>query len=1217
MPSRLFPRDISIIINLLFAISVVANQSDSYERDAANSKVLVFGQTATYTGQAWAVANRYNAGLLAAFKEINDRGGVKGKYALVLRSYDDKYNLTVALENINKLLAMPDLFALLSVTGTPMVRDAIPLAEKVGIPLIAPVTGSPAARSRFHRDVIHLRAGYNDEGLAMLRILITRYQFKRVAILVEDDDSGMPTKLLLDNVLASLGLVFEYTQLVNLDNYLEGKHKPQLDAITADLAALQIQAVVIITVPSWAKEIIDTVYTTYPNSDMFFVVGSWMGYDVAEMLKLKRYKSTGLIQTQVTPFPTSTTSVAAEKYRAALTAYEGASSAIFDYLSFEGYLAGRLVIEALKYMKGAASPQNFLNTFYETHTFSIDDLLVGPFADSCAHSAQTGTRDEDSSLCNCSQGLRIVESVSLSSHDYTLVPLDNSEFMFSFWECVATRTMVDRPSVFVLPVRKETAPSFEATSGIENLVVGLTCSRKENRPRFAMANATADGIASVSDKHYVFGYLETDAQPELLPLPYAAGATGGIIFAGLTTSNIHPSLRASFQRDRIYILPPHDHEIYSLVTRAARIDDVHKIVLLESSAIDNSLDTLHLIEESVRTVYRNARLTPSVSKETFDGNDQTSPLPVPRSSSTFVIIVGLGSSDRLAKLVNDISDIPTAARPHVALMFAEAAAAWSALKACTRSSCAAALSNMHICSNLPLWTSSLSVFGSLFQETMDKDNIDTWTRRHPWTAVGYLIGRLNSYLLSRTDVPTPQNALDVLYRFSVVPIDDMHLGPFDDSVCLSTNGTLMESSSCTRCNVGVRYVFHYTIAEVLFDLDVAGEHITQFESCDVQYIPQPDPSSSPVAFVLGVVGGCMFLIALMLGIEYAVVIFRRNKKAPRSVPLCLILTSIEDRQRLIARYPECMPHAIEIHNRVIRRLIEDYDAYEVKYEKDTFLIAVQNLVDGVLLATDIQQCLFDSEWPEGFDPNAVALGDINPNVWNGLRVRVALHHAYDVVPKYDSVRQRFEYHGNDSLVVNRVESVTYGGQVLSCAETYEALKEMPEYATLIEGKIYHTVAPQKAEVFDKAVHPDASTVLFCYLPWSLATRQFEGEGPESGGVDEAEEESINSAMFSQHLPTQQAIQLFFDTCPRKHLKVLVSYYAKRFYSHGANNRIGGVPLRKQVAILVRSLCQVELEKADKRRRRAAERALAEGTNINNEGGGAAIPSNVTTRLFVR
>jgi ABC-type branched-subunit amino acid transport system substrate-binding protein len=77
----------------------------------------------------------------------------------------------------------------------------------------------------------------------------------------------------------------------------------------------------------------------------------------------------GVFVTQVVPFPTDDTFPVAAAYRRALAAY--ASDAVPGFVSFEGYLAGRLAIAALERCGREVSRASFLNSLRRSEVVDL------------------------------------------------------------------------------------------------------------------------------------------------------------------------------------------------------------------------------------------------------------------------------------------------------------------------------------------------------------------------------------------------------------------------------------------------------------------------------------------------------------------------------------------------------------------------------------------------------------------------------------------------------------------------------------------------------------------------------------------------------------------------------------------------------------------------------------------------------------------------------
>eukprot|EP00759_Apiculatamorpha_spiralis_P001865 PhF_6_TR10614/c0_g2_i4/m.17130 len=149
-----------------------------------------------------------------------------------------------------------------------------------------------------------------------------------------------------------------------------------------------------------------------------------------------------------------------------------------------------------------------------------------------------------------------------------------------------------------------------------------------------------------------------------------------------------------------------------------------------------------------------------------------------------------------------------------------------------------------------------------------------------------------------------------------------------------------------------------------------------------------------------------FLVAFTVYLGFR---FQRNKLAPKKPPMCIVFTDIESSTTLWQRFPVAMAHAIEVHNKLIRAQIKEFGCYEVKTIGDSFMIACPSVVEGTMLALEIQLALWNyQEWHDDLSDFAgVAKGP--SKVWNGLRVRTGVHHATQVMAKYEAIHTRYDY----------------------------------------------------------------------------------------------------------------------------------------------------------------------------------------------------------------
>ena len=167
---------------------------------------IVLGQTAALDGTVGQLGTEMRAGLLAAFKEANDAGGVNGR-KIELVSLDDRYRATTALANTEQLLFTEGVYAMIGAVGTAPSEAAAQLSQDMGIPFIGAFTGSDALRQADYTNVVNIRASYDQETEAWVERL--------TAILKLGDRFVFGLTLLL---VATLLLVIGNTIRLHIEN---------------------------------------------------------------------------------------------------------------------------------------------------------------------------------------------------------------------------------------------------------------------------------------------------------------------------------------------------------------------------------------------------------------------------------------------------------------------------------------------------------------------------------------------------------------------------------------------------------------------------------------------------------------------------------------------------------------------------------------------------------------------------------------------------------------------------------------------------------------------------------------------------------------------------------------------------------------------------------------------------------------------------------------
>ncbi len=319
---------------------------------------ILFGQSAAFSGPARDLGKNMRLGIEAAFREANARGGVFGR-RLDLLSLDDAYEPEAAIANTRRLIVEEGVFALIGAVGTPTSRSATPVAAAAGVPYVAPLTGASFLRQTKWRNVINLRASYFQETEEMVDHLIRDLGIKHIAVLYQDDSFGR----------AGYRGVRRALDRRNLKPVATGVYPRNTTAIKTallDLRAGDPGAVILVgayqpvaALIAWARHIgFEPVFTTI----------SFVGSNA--LVRELGPAGAGVFVTQVVPFPTADSPPVAAAYRRALAAH--APDAPPGFVSFEGYLAGRLAIVALELCGQSPDRGCFVNRLRTIDTVDLD-----------------------------------------------------------------------------------------------------------------------------------------------------------------------------------------------------------------------------------------------------------------------------------------------------------------------------------------------------------------------------------------------------------------------------------------------------------------------------------------------------------------------------------------------------------------------------------------------------------------------------------------------------------------------------------------------------------------------------------------------------------------------------------------------------------------------------------------------------------------------------
>ncbi len=334
------------------AISSPAPQSAAFATQIAAAAIrgvsdteIRFGASVPLTGPNKDYGHEIRVGLETAFRMANDAGGVHGR-TLRLIAADDGYEPTRTAETMKQLYEKDQVFGFAGNFGTATAVVAAPFALERQMLFFAGYSGaSVLRRDPPDRYVFNYRASYAEETEAVVRYLIKvrRLKPEQIAVFAQQDAFG-------DSGFAGVAKAMR-TLRGGDGGYILRTNYPrntlEVEPAVAQIKASKtpIKAVVMVATYRAAARFIEKSREAIPGL-IYTNPSAVGGISLRDELMLigPRYAD-GVIVTQVVPAVDGYSSLILE-YKTALAKYFGGEAP--DYVSLEYYVAGRILVEALK-----------------------------------------------------------------------------------------------------------------------------------------------------------------------------------------------------------------------------------------------------------------------------------------------------------------------------------------------------------------------------------------------------------------------------------------------------------------------------------------------------------------------------------------------------------------------------------------------------------------------------------------------------------------------------------------------------------------------------------------------------------------------------------------------------------------------------------------------------------------------------------------------------
>jgi branched-chain amino acid transport system substrate-binding protein len=319
-----------LFLRLSLAACVSMASASAVSQDGVSRATILLGQS----GDSSQGAGRENVdGANAYFAFVNRQGGVFGR-KIELKSYDDGRDTKRVIENTERLITQDKVFALMGYRATPSIEAVMPLLAREKLPMVAPFSGSKSLRVPHNPMIFHMRASYHQEAVALIQQLTTQ-RVRRIALLAQDDSFGKNGMEGFEDALAKAGVKPVAVSMFP-------RKTSDVRASVAIIAAANPDAVAMACGPKGCADFIKQI-RALGLRPQFLTISNLNSDEFANDLG---EDGRGLVMTQVMPHPWSSTVPLAREFRQVLK--EVAPTVPISYSSFEGFVAAKLIVSALR-----------------------------------------------------------------------------------------------------------------------------------------------------------------------------------------------------------------------------------------------------------------------------------------------------------------------------------------------------------------------------------------------------------------------------------------------------------------------------------------------------------------------------------------------------------------------------------------------------------------------------------------------------------------------------------------------------------------------------------------------------------------------------------------------------------------------------------------------------------------------------------------------------
>jgi ABC-type branched-subunit amino acid transport system substrate-binding protein len=305
---------------------------------------IVLGQSAALTGPSSMLGTEMTRGMNAYFNQVNEHGGVNGR-PIKLISLDDGYEPDRTIKNTAILINEDKVVALVGYVGTPTSMAVLPAVKAAGLPFIGAYTGADGLRDGKYDNIYNIRASYNDEALRIAKEIDGMGLYK-MGIVYQNDAFGQAGLRAMQAALAKHpNIKVIWTEVVE-------RNSTKVDAAVAKIASQHVDSVFVVSAYATTGEVLKKARALgYVG---MFTTLSFVGAE--PLAQAAGNAAQGVLVPAVMPSPHSEPIDLSIEYRRAMS--QGTPNPHYSYASMEGFVAAKVIVEALRKINGNVTPES-------------------------------------------------------------------------------------------------------------------------------------------------------------------------------------------------------------------------------------------------------------------------------------------------------------------------------------------------------------------------------------------------------------------------------------------------------------------------------------------------------------------------------------------------------------------------------------------------------------------------------------------------------------------------------------------------------------------------------------------------------------------------------------------------------------------------------------------------------------------------------------------